>query len=98
MQHQLVMDRGETRAAVGEDVVTGLDGDDVQQRPRAFQVREELVTEADALRRTFEQPRHVGDGQLRPVVGLDGPELGLDRGERVVGDLRARVRDAVQER
>ena len=57
-------------------------------------MREELVPEADALARALDQPRHVGDDKLPPVGRLDRAEHGLQGRERVVGDLRARVREA----
>ena len=96
--HELVVDRGVARAAVGQQVVARLHRHDVQQRAGALEVREELVPEAHALGRALEQPGHVRDGQLRAVVRLDRAELRLDGGERVVGHLRARVRDAVEQR
>ena len=41
--------------------------DHVEQRARTLEVREELVAEADALARTLDQARHVGDDQLAAV-------------------------------
>ena len=61
-------------------------------------MREELVAEADALARTLDQPGHVGDGELPAVGRLDGPEHRRERRERVVRDLRLRVRDAAEQR
>ena len=99
MLHELVVDGRVARAAVGEEVVRpGLDRNDVQQRACSLEVCQELVPQAHALRGALEQPGHVGDGQLRAIVRLDRAELRLDRRERVVGDLRARVRDAVEQR
>ena len=74
------------------------DVDHVDEQPRALEVREELVAEADALARAFDQPRHVGDGDLPAVRRLDRPEHRRERRERVVRDLRLRVRDASQQR
>ena len=72
--------------------------DDVEQQPRALEVREELVAEADALARALDQPWDIGDDELPPVRGLDRPENGRKRRERIIGDLRPRIRDAREER
>ncbi len=49
------------------------------------------------LRGPFDEPGDVGDDDLA-VVGLDRPQVGLQRGERVVGDLRLGARQAGDER
>ena len=72
--------------------------DDVEQEPRPLEVGEELVPEPDPLARALDQPRHVGDGQLAAVRAVDRPEHRRQRRERIVGDLRLRVRDPAQER
>ena len=68
--------------------------DHVDQRARPLEVGEELVAEPDAFARTLDQPRHVRDHELPAVGRLDRPEHGLQRRERILGDLRLRVRDA----
>ena len=97
----------EARAVGGElaiDRVKALHGvlfgrvDHVQEQPRALEMREELVTEAGAVRGALDEPRDVGDRELARVRAFDGSEHRLDRRERVVGDLRLRVRDAAEER
>ena len=72
--------------------------DHVQEQPRALEVGEELVPEADALARALDQARHVGDGQLPAVGAVDRAEHRRQRREGVVRDLRLRVRDPAQER
>ena len=72
--------------------------DHVDEHPRALEVREELVAEPDALARALDQARDVGDDELAPVGRLDRAEHRLQRRERVVGDLRPRVRDAREQR
>jgi len=72
--------------------------DHVHERARALEVREELVAEADALARALDQPGHVGDDELPAVGRVDRAQHRLQRRERVVGDLRRRVRDAREER
>ncbi len=52
--------------------------------------------EPGALVRALDQPRQVGDDEA-VVADLDRAELGLERGERVVGDLRPGARDAREE-
>ena len=44
------------------------------------------------------RPGHVGDDELAPVGRLHRPEHRRERRERVLGDLRPRVRDAREER
>ena len=68
----------------------------MEQEPGAFEVGEELVAQADAQARPLEQAGDVRDDELAPVCRLDRPEDGRDRGERVVGDLRGRVRDPAE--
>ena len=51
-----------------------------------------------AFARALDQPRHVGDDELAAVRRLDRAEHRLQRRERVVGDLRLRVRDAREQR
>ena len=76
-------------------LVGGIRGvDHVQQRAGPLEVRQELVPEPDPLARALDQPRDVGDHELAAVGRLDRPEHRLERRERVVGDLRPRVRDA----
>ena len=70
----------------------------MQEQARPLEMGEELVPEPDALARTLDQSRDVGDGQLRAVRRLDRAEHRRERRERVVGDLRLRVREPAQER
>ena len=72
--------------------------DHVQQQPRALEMREELMAEPDALARALDQPGHVGDDELPAVGRLDGAEHGRERRERILRDLRLRVREARDER
>ena len=64
------------------------------EQARALEMREELVAEPYALARAFDQPRDVGDDELAPVGRSTVPSTGCKRRERIVGDLRRRVRDA----
>ncbi len=90
---ELVVDHGEALVGVALRSV-----DHVHEHARALEVREELVAEADALARPLDQPRHVGDGELPAVGPVDRAEHRAQRRERVVGDLRRRVRDPPQQR
>ena len=60
---QLVVDRAEPLDRIAVRRV-----DHVQQQPGALEVRQELVAEADALARSFDQAGNVGDRDL-PAVG-----------------------------
>ena len=70
----------------------------MHEQVRALEVREELMPETCPVRRSLDQPGNVRHGELPRVRAVDGAEDRLDRGERVVGDFRLRVRDAAKER
>ena len=71
----------------------------MQQEIRALEVREKLVPEPDSLARSLDEPGDVCNGQLpRPVGRVDRAEHGRKRRERIVGDLRLRIRDPRQQR
>ena len=69
----------------------------MHEQPAALHVREELVAEARALAGALDQPGDVGHHELA-VVALDRAEHRLERGERVVGHLRLRAREAREQR
>ena len=63
--------------------------DGVQQQPRAREVPQELVTQAGAFGGAFDEARDVGEHEAR-FAGARHAEGGVERGERIVGDFRAR--------
>ena len=65
--------------------------DDVHEGRAALDVAQEVVAEAAAVGGALDQSGHVGDGE-RHVAGAHDPEVGHQRGERVVGDLGPRAR------
>ena len=67
--------------------------DEHDQHPRPLDVAQELVPEAPALARPLDEPGDVGDHELVAVVEAHDAEVGLERGERVVGDLGLGRRD-----
>ena len=64
-----------------------IDLDEMDEEAAALHVGEELVAEPGTLGRSLDQPGDVRDHELA-VVELHGPEVRLDGGEGVVGDLR----------
>ena len=81
------------------DFELGLGGvEDVNEEPGSLEVGEELMTEPGAVGSAFDEPRDVGDGELPGVGPVHDAENRLERRERVVRDLRFRVRDAAQKR
>ena len=84
LDHLEVADRVAARLHGGEV-------DDVDDGRAALDVAQEVVPEAAALARALDQPGYVGDGEGR-VTGQHDAEVGHQRGERVVGDLRPRPR------
>ena len=83
------------RAVIGGDFGGGA-VDEVQQRRAALDVAEEAVAEAGALVRPLDQPRNIGDDHVVAVQD-DDAELGAERGEGIVGDLRPCARNRGQE-
>ena len=63
-------------------------------RLRALDVGEELVAEPRALGGALDQARDVGDHELAALVVLDRADRGLERRERIVGDLGLGAREA----
>src|SRR5437899_8015893 len=61
--------------------------DEMQENAAALDVAEETVAESRAFMRTLDQARNIGEDELA-AVDLDHAELGMQRRERVVGDLR----------
>ena len=61
--------------------------DQMQQHAAAFGVAEEAVAEADAFMRAFDQAGQIGEHEFALVDAHDA-ELRMQRGERIVGDLR----------
>ena len=95
VQLELVLDRLVVVDRIGS--VERLEVEHVDEQPGALDVRQELVPEPGAAAGALDQPGNVGDHELA-VVGLERPERGLERRERVVGDLGVRARQARQQR
>src|SRR5712671_7915139 len=88
------MDRIRTAAGVG-------DINHVQQQPGAFDVAKELNAEPVSAVRAFDEAGNVSDDVaflFGQVADADHAEVGLEGGEFVVGNLRARGGDAGDER
>ena len=71
--------------------------DEMQQHAAAFDVAKEAVAETDAFMRAFDQARNVGEHELARV-GAHHAELRVERGERIIGDLRLCRRHGGEER
>ncbi len=74
----------------------------MNKEPRALDVAEEANAQASAFVRAFDEAGEIGDDKgatklgavpAGAAVGVDDAEIRLKRGERIVGDLRARGRD-----
>jgi hypothetical protein len=64
----------------------------VQQQPRAAEVAQELVAEAGAFGRALDQARDMSaTTKLRSGAHPHHAQVRVQRGERIVGDLRPRV-------
>src|SRR5699024_1041688 len=77
---------------VGNRVSVRLPGghvDDMDETGAAFDVTQELQTEPLAVGGSGDETGNVGDGVAR-VSCLDHAEVGRERGEGIVGDLRLR--------
>ena len=87
-----------SRSSTGSRPARARHVDDVDQHLGALEVAEELMAEAEAAMRALDQSGHVGDDEAAIVAQADHAEIRRQRGERVVGDLRPRRRDARDER
>ena len=56
---------------------------------RPLDVLEKRVAEARAVLRAFDQAGDIGDDDAAIADELGDAELRLERGERIIGDLRA---------
>ena len=86
MLAQLGLDRLVVLHRVG--AVERLQVEHVHQQAAALDVGEELVAQPGALAGALDQPGDVRHHELA-VAALERAEHRLERGERVVGDLRA---------
>ena len=68
------------------------DVDQVNQHLGALDVAQELMAEAVAFVRAFDQAGHIGDHEAAIVAQRDHAEVRRERGERVIGNLRFRRR------
>src|ERR1700730_17206074 len=69
----------------------------MQQYAAALDMAEEAVAEAYALMGTFYQARNVGEHEFS-AANIDHAELRMQRGERVIGNLRLGGADGGEER
>ena len=92
---QLALDHGEV--GLGLAAVERREIEDVHEQPGALDMGEEVVAEPGAVAGALDQAGDVGDHELA-VVGLERAEHGLERRERVGGDLRLRPRHPREQR
>ena len=64
----------------------------MQQQPRALQVAQELVPEPRAFRGPFDQAGDVGHYKTLLRPDTHHAQIGVQRGERVIGNLGPRIR------
>ena len=69
----------------------------MQQKARSLDMAEEAVANAGAFGGALDQAGNVGEHEFAALVAND-PELGAERGERVIADLGTCVADRVEER
>ena len=74
-------------------VIEGRHVHDVQQQPGALQVPQELVPKARPLGGPFDQAGDVGDNKAFLGADAHHTEVGVQRGEGVIGDLGAGIGD-----
>jgi hypothetical protein len=81
-------------------LTAGLAGDvhQMHQHFGAFDVLQELVAEPMSFVGALDESGHVGDDEAAIAAQRHDAEVGRERGEGVVGDLRTRGRDARDER
>ena len=72
--------------------------DEMDEDAGPLDVPQELVAEAGAGVRPFDEARNVGHHELPVAIDVDDAEVGVLGGEGIVGDLRAGARQAGEER
>ncbi len=65
--------------------------DQMQQQARPRQVTQELVAEPDTLGCAFDETGDIGDHEAPAFAHAHRSQVGMQRRERIVGDLRPRV-------
>ena len=88
-QLQLAVDRVE----VGGQVAILRSVDQMDDRPAPRHVLEKAVAEPGAAMRPLDEPRQIGEDKAAAIPVLHDAEVGLQRRERIVGDLRLRARE-----
>src|SRR5258708_11164364 len=71
--------------------------DDVQKQARAREVPEKLVPQPGTFRCSFDKPRNVGDHEAAIDSDTNHPEMRMQGGKRIVGDLGAGRGDGANE-
>eukprot|EP00913_Durusdinium_trenchii_P028401 g26629.t1 len=71
--------------------------DQMHQNPGAFDVLEELVPQANAGMRPFNQPGNIGHDELVIEADTYQPEVGILRCERIIGDFGMSPRQSAQQ-
>jgi hypothetical protein len=69
----------------------------MQQHPRALDMAQEPVANADALMRALDEARDIGNDEFAAIDGGNA-EVRRQRGERIVGDLWLGGGDAGEKR
>ncbi len=59
----------------------------MQENTRALDMAEEAVAKADAFARPFDQARNIGNDKLAAIHARNA-QIGMQRGERIIGNLR----------
>ena len=72
--------------------------DDVDQHLCPLDVAQKLIAKAGTRMRALDQARHIRDHEAAIVAQRHDAEVRRQRGERIIGDLRSRGRDARDER
>src|SRR6266511_315638 len=78
--------------------MAGIEVDQMHEQPRSLGVTQESVPQPLALGRARNETRQIGDDERAVLVHPDDPESGLERRERIVGDLGLGRREPGDER
>ena len=90
VERELAIDRLEVAQRRPFRPFAGAGVEQVDQQARPLEVAQEPIAEPGARVRALDEARDVGDDEA-PLVGeADHAQVGDQRGERVVGDLRPR--------
>src|ERR1041384_7671934 len=70
----------------------------MNQKPRAHDMTQKFVSQSLTLVGAFDEPWDIGNNKALPILVTHNSEIGHERRERIIGDLRPNRRNRCNER